>query len=390
MSGVAMGMRAWRSLPCRQAELRLDITLACGQAFRWRQQESGGLWRCVLGRRLYELSQRGDLLLYRVLPPGQPATHVEETEHGGKRRKTAGKLTPEQEPGSQPCHANKRKSKRGGGKTPNVNGTGDIIGGSNNVVEDGGDEEGSGAALRDYLQLGVALEQLYEEWSRVDPHFARVAGHFPGVRVLRQDPVECLFSFICTSNNHISRITVMLERLCASLGELVSTQDGVAYHAFPSLQALSGDGVEEQLRELGFGYRAGFVAKSARAVLHRGGAPWLTSLRTAPLAEARAQLVQLPGVGAKVADCVCLMSLDKPHAVPVDTHVWQIAQRDYHTTLGSGRKSLTDKTYVAVADFFRELWGPYAGWAQSVLFSADLPKFKSYKSEEAKKTGKSC
>ncbi|CAM9909740.1 unnamed protein product [Lampetra fluviatilis] len=323
MSGAAMGMRAWRSLPCRQAELRLDITLACGQAFRWRQQESGGLWRCVLGRRLYELSQRGDLLL-------------------------------------------------------------------NNVVEDGGDEEGSGAALRDYLQLGVALEQLYEEWSRVDPHFARVAGHFPGVRVLRQDPVECLFSFICTSNNHISRITVMLERLCASLGELVSTQDGVAYHSFPSLQALSGDGVEEQLRELGFGYRAGFVAKSARAVLQRGGAPWLTSLRTAPLAEARAQLVQLPGVGAKVADCVCLMSLDKPHAVPVDTHVWQIAQRDYHTTLGSGRKSLTDKTYFAVADFFRELWGPYAGWAQSVLFSADLPKFKSYKSEEAKKTGKSC
>lgn len=120
---------------------------------------------------------------------------------------------------------------------------------------------------------------------------------------------------------------------------------------------------------------------------------------------------------AQVADCACLMSLDKAQAVPVDTHVWQIAQRDYRCTAGKGHKSLTDKVYRDIGedmqwylwpvsleafkslllgvyftshppnngiindsctllielsyffpagDFFRQLWGPYAGWAQSV------------------------
>ncbi|CAJ0942441.1 unnamed protein product [Ranitomeya imitator] len=57
------------------------------------------------------------------------------------------------------------------------------------------------------------------------------------------------------------------------------------------------------------------------------GPDWLDTLRLAPYEEAKSALCALPGVGAKVADCVCLMALDKPEAVPVDTHVWQIAKR---------------------------------------------------------------
>lgn len=68
------------------------------------------------------------------------------------------------------------------------------------------------------------------------------------------------------------------------------------------------------------------------------------------------------------------MGLGWGEAVPVDTHVWQIAQRDYK--FGKGKhKSLTKATYDAVGDYFRQLWGKEAGWAHSVLFAADLKTF---------------
>lgn len=90
--------------------------------------------------------------------------------------------------------------------------------------------------------------------------------------------------------------------------------------------------------------------------------------------KAHEELLQLQGVGPKVADCVCLMGLGWGEAVPVDTHVWQIAQRDYK--FGKGKhKSLTKATYDAVGDHFRQLWGKEAGWAHSVLFAADLKTF---------------
>lgn len=60
------------------------------------------------------------------------------------------------------------------------------------------------------------------------------------MRVLRQDPVECLLSFICTSNNHVARITTMIERLCQAFGQHLCSLDEQPFHAFPSLAALAG------------------------------------------------------------------------------------------------------------------------------------------------------
>jgi N-glycosylase/DNA lyase len=100
--------------------------------------------------------------------------------------------------------------------------------------------------------------------------------------------------------------------------------------------------------------------------------------------EAHEALLELQGVGPKVADCVALMGLGWGEAVPVDTHVWQIAQRDYK--FGKGKHaSLTKATYDAIGNKFRSLWGDEAGWAHSVLFTADLRAFSdrlSVKEEE--------
>ena len=161
---------------------------------------------------------------------------------------------------------------------------------------------------------------------------------------------------------------------------------------------MTGSQVQAHLRELGFGYRAKYIAETARIVATERPKGWLESLANpenpcfgiAPKSEglpqvtykeAHEQLLTLPGVGPKVADCVCLMGLGWGEAVPVDTHVWQIAQRDYK--FGKVKSKTFNKTlYDAVGDHFRELWGKHAGWAHSVLFTADLKAFSDRKAKK--------
>ncbi|EPY82231.1 N-glycosylase/DNA lyase [Camelus ferus] len=245
--------------------------------------------------------------------------------------------------------------------------------------------------MRQYFQLIVSLAQLYHHWSSMDPHFQEVAQKFQDVGLFQQDPIECLFSFICSSHNNIAHIMGMVEQLCQAFGPRLIQLDDVTYYGFPRLQVLAGLEVEAQLRKLGLGYRARYVRASAQAIPEEwGGLPWLQQLCKAPYKEAHKALctltgvgtkvadciclmAPLTGVGTKVADCICLMALDKPQAVPVDIHVWQIAQRDcsWHPTTTQA-KGPSPQANKELRNLFWSLWGPYAGWGQAVLFSADL------------------
>lgn len=71
---------------------------------------------------------------------------------------------------------------------------------------------------------------------------------------------------------------------------------------------------------MGFGYRARYIHQTARMIVNEHPVGWLNELRNTEYKDAHEALLQLQGVGPKVADCVCLMSLDKTEAVPVDTH----------------------------------------------------------------------
>ena len=101
-------------------------------------------------------------------------------------------------------------------------------------------------------------------------------------------------------------------------------------------------GIEDNLRKLGFGYRAAYISKTAKQLQESGGKKYLLSLRKKSYTEAREDLLKLSGIGPKVADCILLMSLDKPDAIPVDTHMFQIAAKSYLPHL-KGCKSVTDK-----------------------------------------------
>lgn len=163
----------------------------------------------------------------------------------------------------------------------------------------------------------------------------------------------------------------MVENLCLHFGDYISSNEGIKYYDFPTPAQLADPSVDSRLRQLGFGYRAKYIQQTAKMISeHPEGVHSLLKLRDIPYKDAHKALLQYVGVGPKVADCVCLMSLDKHDCVPVDTHVWQIAQRDYK--FGRNYKTLNKTAYEAVGNFFRETWGEYAGWAHSVLFTADL------------------
>ncbi|KAL8688675.1 MAG: hypothetical protein Q9218_005476 [Villophora microphyllina] len=340
-------MRAivWKKLPVSLTELCLDTTLRCGQSFRWRKVDD--TWLCALHGRILSLRQDSTHLYYHATLPGQPP-----------------------EPPTPPST------------------------GPDSTDRPVPEEDDTGVLVHHYLNLSPNLTELYEQWSKADANFKKKATKFAGVRVLKQDAWEALVGFICSSNNNIIRISQMMEKLCVHYGPLIGYVGSVPYYDMPQPSALADPRVESHLRQLGFGYRAKYLYQTA-ILVSQEHERWLDSLRNPespvlgqkpfPAGEmqprgregyrvAHEALLALQGVGPKVADCVCLMGLGWGEAVPVDTHVWQIAQRDYK--FGKGKhSSLTKATYDAVGDRFRSLWGKEAGWAHSILFTADLRVF---------------
>lgn len=214
------------------------------------------------------------------------------------------------------------------------------------------------ATVRRFLRLDeLALAEQAHRWCASDPLFASAWKRQPGLRLLRQDPHECFFSFLCASVAPIARISKMLQAVCEEAS-------GDPLGPFPTLEALL-TLRESQLRARGLGFRAERVIAAARTL---AGKPdgWLDSLRGKPLAEIERELTQFPGIGRKIADCIALFSLDADAAVPVDTHIWRIAKAHYAPELRDA--SLTPANYERAVSAFQRKFGPYAGWAQQTLF----------------------
>ncbi len=227
-------------------------------------------------------------------------------------------------------------------------------------------------SIRSYFRLEIDLAQLTEEFLDADPNIAPAVAAFPGLRVLRQDPIECLFSFLCTSAAPLHRIRRSIDGLCRTYGQLYPGGEvaGLTHYGFPEVHRLAEASVSE-MQSLGLGYRARYIQAAAQQIMANGGPAWLFELREASYAEAKAALLTLTGIGEKIADCICLFSLDKDEAIPVDTHIRQIARRTYlsHTPAA---KTLTKASYAQIGDHLRTQFGPMAGWAQQYLFFHDL------------------
>ncbi|MBS1706033.1 MAG: hypothetical protein JST40_09175 [Armatimonadetes bacterium] len=188
-----------------------------------------------------------------------------------------------------------------------------------------------------------------------------------GLRLMSScDPVECLFCFLCSSNNHLKRITLMTEWL-AGLGPPFETGFG-PLNRFPGLDVLAR--LEEQdLRKHGFGYRGGTIPLAARQIVSLGGETWLHSLSQLPYEHAIAQLQTLAGVGPKIADCVALYGLGFSEAAPFDTHLWQSVRRHLFQ---NAPERVSPAQYRVYGAKFRQIFGKDAGHAHQLLYAENL------------------
>lgn len=246
-----------------------------------------------------------------------------------------------------------------------------------------------------YFRVEVSLSELYKSfWLKKD---ARFQTHEPcGIRILAQEPWETLVSFICSSNNNISRITKMCDTLCREFGNLIFTHEDEKYYSFPTSDELLKHATEARLRDTGFGYRAKYIMETAAKIVEQKKQYNLPNdtlyLKTISNGltneELREHLMEYTGVGPKVADCVCLMGFQRDDIVPVDVHVGRIAKRDYSFKANKNKMNLLRERYSnfpitrkkvnieldLIRLMFAELWGSYAGWAQGILFFQEVNK----------------
>jgi N-glycosylase/DNA lyase len=211
--------------------------------------------------------------------------------------------------------------------------------------------------LQDFLQVEVNLAEVLTEFpSDASMQAAVKACH--GLRILRQEPWECLASFICSSTKRIIQIEQIIALLCARFGDRVAVPAGhVPAHAFPSWGQVAKAG-EAALRECKMGFRAPYVLGTARML--DWGEIDLEALRGMRLSEAREQLMRLPGVGRKIADCVLLFGYGFQEAFPVDVWILRALRQLYFS-----RRRVKPARLLRFAETY---FGRYAGHAQQYLF----------------------
>lgn len=207
---------------------------------------------------------------------------------------------------------------------------------------------------RDYFDLDTDYGEIIKTLS-CDDVLREAVKYGWGIRILNQDPWETLISFIISANNGITRIKGIIEKLSYRFGKKITWKDQ-EYYCFPSVESLA-RAHKEELRGCGCGYRDTYIQGTARLIMD--GIIDLDALRNLDYKDARDQLLQCPGVGPKVADCILLFSLKKPQAFPVDLWIRRIIETLYLDDKGS----IND-----IHKFAESRFGSLAGYAQQYLF----------------------
>jgi N-glycosylase/DNA lyase len=212
---------------------------------------------------------------------------------------------------------------------------------------DGVDE----AFLNHFFRLNDDLDSILKGFDQ-DPTIHQAIQTYRGMRLIRQDPWECLLSFLFASAKAIPHIRSMIELLCRSSGRKVVLGNYMGY-GFPEPYSIK---TPFQLEPVRAGFRTSYLLEASRCIDRNQ----LLLLKDLNYKEARQKLMSLPGVGKKIADCILLYSLDFLQAFPMDTWIQKGLKETYFNGKKAGEK--------AMEDLVSKHFGPHAGYAQLYLY----------------------
>lgn len=218
----------------------------------------------------------------------------------------------------------------------------------------------------DFLRKNDNLEEIIKSISH--DKIVRVAvKNYLGLRILRQDPFQCLISFIVSANSNIQNIKKNLENICKKFGARTKL-DNQEFFTFPVPKTLATATIND-IKSCGTGYRAKFIKEAAIKIASKQIN--LDHLKKSDYLEAKNIIKQVPGVGNKVADCVLLFSLDKLDAFPLDRWMLRILQENYFDEFEIKTRTITEKQYDILHDVIVKHFGKFAGYAQQFLFKTE-------------------
>jgi N-glycosylase/DNA lyase len=214
------------------------------------------------------------------------------------------------------------------------------------------------------FRLDDDINEIFEEISH-DPLVCRLAKAYPGLRLMRQDPHQCLFSFVCATNTNIPMIRRMLYNVARKFGRRTKV-DSMEFFTFPSAADINRATIDE-LRGCALGYRTKAIKAVAEAIT--SGRLDFDSLKKTSYYDSKKELLQIYGIGNKIADCVLLFSLEKLDAFPIDMWIAR-ALAGHYSWLHKSKFSdkIAPHQYEQLSEGARKYFGKYAGYAQQYLY----------------------
>ena len=209
---------------------------------------------------------------------------------------------------------------------------------------------------RSYLALDHRIDDIHRTFPD-DPTVRAAARYADGIRILRQPIWECLATFLTSALKqvaHIRSISLLVRERYGTKHEVA----GTAVFSYPGPEVLARLTLDD-LRACRLGFRAANLLAAARIVA--GDEIDLDGLTMLPSDEIRTVLCRFPGVGDKIANCVLLFAYGRLEVMPIDVWIARVLREKYFPIKSKVRPA-------DLAEFCRQYFGPYAGYAQQYLF----------------------
>jgi N-glycosylase/DNA lyase len=221
----------------------------------------------------------------------------------------------------------------------------------------------------DFFRKNDNIEEIIKSISK-DKTVKEAVKEYEGLRLFRQDPFQCLISFIISSNSNIQKIKNSLEKITKKFGKKVKIQNK-EFFLFPEPEKMAKATIDE-IKSCGVGYRAPFIKEAAKMVILKKID--FEYLKKCDYHEAKKNICLVPGIGNKVADCIMLFSLNKLESFPLDTWMIKILEKYYSKEFKIETKTITQKQYELLHEKIVNYFGPYCGYAQQYLFKMEREK----------------